>query len=338
MSIAYQVLGAAGRDNAVYVRVLTGKAVHRLLLDCGDGCVTDLSVSEALAVDHLLFSHLHMDHIGGFDNFFRITYNRAPKPNEVWGPPRTAAIMRHRLRGFMWNLFEGDPGIWYVNDVHPDRIERTCFKETEAFALAHPAGTRQFDGMLFANPDYTVTALSMDHHTPSLAYVIREAPHVNVATERLDELGLLPGPWLRQLKQLPPDAPATLTIDGQIREWAELRAELLVETPGESLAYLTDFLLDEPAVERLVPALRGCTTVICESQYRSADEALATRHRHMTGAQAAELARRAEVGRLILFHLSTRYRPAEWRDLLAEARAIFPSTAFPDHWQVGATE
>ena len=85
-------------------------------------------------------------------------------------------------------------------------------------------------------------------------------------------------------------------------------------------------------MDRLADALRGVTTVICESQYRHADVDLAIRNYHMTATQAASLAARAGVGRLVLFHLSDRYRPEEWRAMLAEARAVFPATAFPDHW------
>ncbi|MGZ3675881.1 MAG: MBL fold metallo-hydrolase, partial [Ktedonobacterales bacterium] len=75
MSIDFHILGDPGRDNALFVRVQTGQALHRLLFDCGEGCLSALPVAEVQAVDHLCFSHLHMDHIGGFDSFFRVTYN-----------------------------------------------------------------------------------------------------------------------------------------------------------------------------------------------------------------------------------------------------------------------
>ena len=87
--------------------------------------------------------------------------------------------------------------------------------------------------------------------------------------------------------------------------------------------------MDTAAHERLAAALQGCTTLICESQYRDADTALAQRNYHMTTTQAAELARRARAGRLILFHLSDRYRAEEWRAMLDEARAIFPKMITP---------
>jgi ribonuclease BN (tRNA processing enzyme) len=36
----------------------------------------------------------------------------------------------------------------------------------------------------------------------------------------------------------------------------------------------------------------------------------------------------------VLFHLSDRYTPVEWRAQLEEVRRIFPRTTFPTHWQL----
>src|SRR5579883_1812763 len=136
MSIEFQVLGAAGRDNAVYARVNTGQTIHRLLFDCGEGCVGELAVSEAQAIDHLLFSHLHMDHVAGFDSLFRQTFFRE-RPMRVWGPPETRRIIGHRFEGFLWNLYDGGVGVWEVNDIGQDGIARSRYREDEAFAIAH---------------------------------------------------------------------------------------------------------------------------------------------------------------------------------------------------------
>ncbi len=88
----------------------------------------------------------------------------------------------------------------------------------------------------------------------------------------------------------------------------ELKGALVIETPGESIAYLTDFLLDEPAMERLSNSLSGCRTIICEAQYRHADVELARKNFHMTTVLTATLAQRAQVGELVIFHLSDRYK------------------------------
>jgi ribonuclease Z len=145
-------------------------------------------------------------------------------------------------------------------------------------------------------------------------------------------LGLRPGEWLKAVKTPQPGEAPAIEIAGASYPLADLRRELLTETPGQSLAYLTDFLMNQPAQERLARALQGCTVIICESQYRHADRDLAERNYHMTATQAAETARLAHAQRLLLFHLSDRYPKNEWADLLAEARAIFPNTAFPEGW------
>jgi ribonuclease Z len=113
-----------------------------------------------------------------------------------------------------------------------------------------------------------------------------------------------------------------------------LQELLTTETAGDSIAYLTDFLLDDAAQDRLARALQGVGTVVCESQYRHADVELALRNGHMTATQAATLAKRADVERLVLFHLSDRYSRDEWRQLLAEAQAVFAATSFPSHWSL----
>jgi ribonuclease Z len=332
MTLFFQVLGDAGRDNALLVTVDSGQAISRLLFDCGDGCLSRVPFAEVQAVDHLLFSHLHMDHIGGFDTFFRCTFNRTEKPNHVWGPPGTGAILHHRFRGFLWNLIAGQETAWRVHDLHPGRVETTRFELADAFATAHVEGERPWERTILEGPGYTVEALLMDHGTPSVAYVVRETPRVNVDPARLAALGLRSGPWLQRVRGLRAGEDETVDVGGVPRRVRELQDALVTVTPGGSVAYLTDFLLDETAMGRLTDALRGVAAVVCESQYRHADVELAVRNRHMTATQVATLAARAEVVRLVLFHLSERYRPEEWRAMLAEARAVFPATEFPGHW------
>ena len=331
MSIQYHILGGAGRDNALLVYVHTGQAVDRLLFDCGDACLAALPFAEVQRIGPVCFSHLHMDHIGGFDSFFRCTYDRTRQPNRIWGPPGTARILHHRLQGFLWNLHADKQASWQVCDVFPDHLACTRFELSEAFATAHDAGTQPFARVLFHAPTYAVETVQLDHLTPSLAYLVREQPRLNVDASRLPALGLRPGPWLKAVKTAPPEQ-TQLDIDGVPFALDALRAALLRESPGDSIAYLTDFLLDDAAMATLVPWLEGCRVIVCESAYRQADLDLARRNYHLTAPQAAELAAQAHAGKLFLIHLSDRYPADEWPALLDEARAIFPETYFPAHW------
>ena len=87
MAIRFKVLGGAGQDNALWVEVDSGQGIRRLLFDCGEGCLSGLAFADVQATDHLFFSHFHMDHVSGFDSFFRANFNREDRANRIWGPP-----------------------------------------------------------------------------------------------------------------------------------------------------------------------------------------------------------------------------------------------------------
>ncbi len=336
MSLRFQVLGEPGGDNAVLVEIDTGQSVERLLFDCGEGTLATVPFGEILEIDHLFFSHLHMDHVAGFDAFFRALFQRTSKPNRIWGPRDTARILQHRFQGYLWNLHEEMTGAWRVSDISEGAVTTQRFELAEAFALAHDEGSQPRADILCEGAGYTIEAAIMDHKTPTVAYVVREKPRWNIDTARLKARGLKPGPWLKHLKDAAGEFEA-LEIDGVTHSVAELRDSLLVETPGDSVAYLTDFLLDDAACERLAVLLKGCRAIVCEGQYRHSDLELALRYHHMTTVLAARLARQIGVEELVLFHLSSRYDTEQWKEMLAEARGVFPNTRFSEHWS-GAIE
>jgi ribonuclease Z len=333
MSIEYSVLGLPGRDNALYVRLSTGQSMHRFLFDCGQGCLDTLGRAEIQAIDHVLFSHFHIDHISGFDAFFRATYFRTLHHNVVWGPPEATEVMHARFRGFTWNLQEGMEVHWHIHAIHPDRIERTYADLGDGFTRLHVNKALPFNGILLDEPAFVIEAIHLDHGIPTIGYILREKPHVNVDPVALAGLGLEPGPWLQAIKRPPAAYEPPVEVGGRSFRPEDLRKELLRETPGDSIAYLTDFLLTEETRKNLTSKLQGCATLICESTYRRDDIGRAERNLHLTSSQAAELAREAAVGRLVLMHVSDRYTKEEWLALLSEAREIFPNAVFPEHWE-----
>ena len=379
MSLVHQVLGAPGQDNLLRVDVNAGSHTSRLQFDCGDRCLDALTPGVIKATEHLFFSHLHMDHVGGFDAFFRSNFERAGRAVNVWGPPGTAAILHHRFRGFWWNIVNDVPGTWIVHDVYPERVLPHRFEAREAFAESHALEPFPHDGAILRTATYSVEVAALPHHGTSLAYLVREAPRVAVDRERLVMLGLTPGPWLRTLKALatgePSTAVASATVPatgatgsagsagsaggdsadgkgssalGAARRWIEidgarhdadrLARTLLTASARESVAYVTDFLLDDETFARLSVWLADIDTLVCESQYHPDETALATRNHHATIDRVAALARAARVKRLVPFHLSERYDIDDRDAMLALAKAVFPASDYPPHWRLDAAE
>jgi ribonuclease Z len=201
MPLSYRVLGGLGDDNALYVTVDTGQRVSRLLFDCGDGCPHALPASELLAVDHLFFSHFHMDHVSGFDLFFRLNFDRADRPVNVWVPPGGAEVMHHRFRGFQWNLVGGkQPGTWLVHEIAADAVRSFRFEAKDGFRTAHPHGEQPRTAAIVTGEGYAVEAHQLDHGCPSMGYVVREASRVNVDTLKMAAKGIAPGPWVKRLR------------------------------------------------------------------------------------------------------------------------------------------
>ncbi len=337
MSLDLEILGGPGRDNALLVRVEAGHRTDRLLFDCGAGCVSSLELSEVQKIDHLFFSHLHMDHVAGFDDFFRANYARDSRPNVVWGPAGTARIIHHRLRGYWWNLCEGREGSWVAHDVNDGVTSSARFDLADAFEARHELPAFESSGekpeVILSTKELEVEAVPLEHHGPCLGWVVRERDRKNIATDRLAAAGLRPGPWLQVIK----DEASTeerVEIDGKQIAVADLRKELLVTSAGSSVAYLTDFFLEDERREEVAERIRGVDTLVSEAQYRHSDLELAKRNAHMTTVRVAELARAARVSELVLFHLSGRYSDDGWREMLDEAQELFPKVGFPASWEL----
>jgi ribonuclease Z len=75
-------------------------------------------------------------------------------------------------------------------------------------------------------------------------------------------------------------------------------------------------------VDNLRPYVQDADGLVIEATYIKAEEELAESFGHITAAQAAGLAKEANVRHLYLTHLSRRYRE---RDVLEEAQAVLPS-------------
>lgn len=324
-----RLLNGRTGDPALYV-----EALHRpdaVLLDCGD--LSALSARHLLRVGALAVSHAHMDHWAGFDRLLRLLVGRG-KRLPVVGPQGFAERLFHRLQAYTWNLAGCIPAdlVFEVTEVDAGgawpraRLRLHGGFQPEALSpLPAPP-----DGAVLRLGPLRLRAAVLDHGTPCLGFALEEGAHLNVWRTRLEERGLPTGPWLAGLKAAvaegrSDDHPVPVFARASEARGAPtlplgVARELVEVTPGQRLAYLTDFA-DTPANRAAAVALaRGADTLFIEAPFAAADAALALDRRHLTTRAAGEIAREAGVRRVEPFHLSPRYLGREDR-LLAEVAA-----------------
>jgi ribonuclease Z len=320
--------GRAG-DPAVYVEAM--HAPGAVLFDAGE--LSALHPRHLLRVEALCVSHAHMDHWADVDRLLRLLVGRE-KLLHLIGPPGFAARLHHRLASYTWNLVDriAPELVLEVTEVPAEgpcpRVRlrlRTAFAPEEQEPLA-----RGPEGIVLRLGALRLRAAVLDHGTPSVGFALEEEAHLNVWRTRLEERGLPTGPWLGALKEAVlrrlPDTHelrvrARAGEEGEARRLGELR-DLVVVTPGQRLAYLTDFA-DTPANRAVAVGLaRGADTLFIEAPFLAEDAAAAADRMHLTTRAAGEIAREAGVRRLEPFHMSPRYLGQETR-WMAEVEAAF---------------
>ena len=296
-----------------------------LLFDLGD--LHALSTRDLLRVTHVFVSHLHMDHFVGFDMLLRASVGRE-KRVAMAGPEGLADAVGHKLHAYTWDLIGGyDTDLIFdiAELVAPEQVRGSRFRLLSRFAREGLGYARAPGGLVVKTPAFSVRAVQLEHHGPSLAYVLEEPVHVNVWRNRVEERGLAVGAWLKPLKEAvrdgaPDERPITLA-DGTMVPLGHLRDLVGVE-PGQKLAFATD-LRDTPANRDALLALaHRADLLFIDASFAAADSARAWNRGHLTTTAAGEIGRLAGVRRVEPFHFSPRYEGSEDL-LLAEVEAAF---------------
>ncbi|HKN27076.1 MAG TPA: ribonuclease Z [Roseiarcus sp.] len=324
----FLVNGRSG-DPALYVETLFEKGA--IMFDLGD--ISDLSPRKILRLEHVFVSHAHIDHFFGFDRLLRFLVGRE-KIVRLYGPENFIAQVHHKLAAYRWNLvdrFAADL-IFLVAEVGPGLMVRKAqLRLKTGFAVEPLSADPLVDCLLHDEPNFHVSTAVLEHHTPCLAFAVQETAHVNVWKNRLSELGLPVGPWLRALKRAlleerPDDYPIEVGAGARASKprtapLGALRATATV-TPGQKIGYVTD-VADTPANrEAIVRLILNADLLFIEAPFAAADAALAVDRAHLTTTAAGSIARAAAVRRVEPFHFSPRYHGEEAR-LIAEVLAAF---------------
>jgi ribonuclease Z len=325
-----RLLNGISGDPAVFVEAL--HAPGAVLFDCGD--IAALSARHLLRVELVCVSHAHMDHWSDVDRLLRPLIGRA-KTLRFVGPPGFARQLHHRLASYTWNLVDRITAdlVLEATEVHPDRLLRARLRLHAGFAAeALPDAAPEPDGTVLRLGALRLRAALLDHGTPSLGFALEEEAHLNILGSRLAERGLPTGAWLSELKAtiaagLPDAHPVAIftrpadAAGAPVLPLGVLR-DLVAETPGQRVAYLTDFA-DTPANRAAAIALaERADTLFIEAPFLAADAAHAVARMHLTTNAAGAIARAAGARRVVPFHLSPRHLGAE-AQWIAEIEAAF---------------
>lgn len=262
---------------------------YRFLVDCGEGTQRQILKSGAgfKRLNRILITHGHLDHILGLGGLLS-TFLRWEAIDEL-------------------DIFGGRSALDRIHDLLYGVVLRG--NQPPMPLTLHEIKP----GVFFEADDFTVTAFSVTHKGPDcLGYIFETKARRPFLAEKADELGVPFGPERRDLvtgKSITLPNGKTVRPDDVLGPWQSGTKLVIVGDTGRT--------------DNLIEHCRDADTLVIESTYLDSEAEMAQQFSHLTAKKAAELAQEAGVKKLILTHLSRRYRE---RDVLEEAQAFFPDS------------
>lgn len=301
-------------DPLLLVRVRP--AGENLLFDCGQ--VHHLAKRVMTALQAIFISHTHMDHWMGIDSIIRHLH-ASPKSIDLFGPPGLADKLGHKLAGYDWNLAEDYWGNFCVHDIHQQQMERSLFRGSRGFSREPLEPLAFEDRIIYRRPHLKVRAESCDHRVNSLIYRIDEQPTFLIDRDKLGQLGLIPGPWLGELKRyfftgvLPDSGLRVLRLSPQgpratpIENPANLTHQLQRPQPTASIGYISDVGFNSANREKIIGMMAGVDLLLCECTFLAEAQDRARTSFHLCTADVNRLLAELKPRYFLPMHLSKSY-------------------------------
>jgi ribonuclease Z len=291
MSLRIIFLGTAGSvptQKRSLPAVIIQRKGEQIMFDCGEG--VQRQMIRAKVGFHkkmkVFISHMHGDHVLGLPGLLQtMALLDREKKLDVYGP---SGIKR------------------FLEDV----------RETVQFVLTFPVEIHEIyeAGVVCEEQEYTVQAAWANHVIPNLAYAFVEKPRPGkFYPEKAKALGVPEGPLWSRLQH----GRKVKLPDGRVVKPEDVTG---VPRTGRKIIYTGD----TRPFKDFVKFAANADLLIHDA---TLDEALAERAEedgHSTPSQAARNAKKAKVKRLILTHISARYKDTS--TLLKHARKIFRNT------------
>jgi ribonuclease Z len=272
---------------------LVRRGGDRLLVDCGEGTQRQLLRSDAGLGDleEVFLTHLHADHVLGLPGMLKTFALRGRELPITVYGPRGTAQLLRSLAIVIGRLTYS----LTVEELRPgDNLDRG---------------------------EYAIVPFAVAHGRTAVGYAIREASRPGrFDVDAADALGVPDGPARGALQR---GEPVDLG-DGRV-----VQPEQVLGPPrrGRTIVLTGDTAPSDSVVE----AAAGADVLVHEATFLTDEADRARETDHSTAAEAAAVARDADVRLLALTHLSARYASTE---ALEEALAVFGRTVVPRDFDV----
>lgn len=266
---------------------------RHFLIDCGEGTQVQLrkAKSRFSKINHIFISHLHGDHCFGLPGLiasFRLLGRETPM--HIYGPKGIAEMLE------------------------------TIFRLTETHRgfeiIYHELSSTQSE-KIYEDKRVEVFTIPLKHRIYCNGYLFREKHkprHLNIKEIiKYPEIETCDYHNLKQGKDF-------ILKDGYV-----LKNEVLTTEPTKSVSYA--FCSDTRYSEEIIPIIQNVDVLYHEATFLHDLSEMAQHTGHSTALEAARIARKAKVGKLILGHFSNRYQ--DLSVFTDEARKIFAETHLP---------
>lgn len=260
------------------------------LFDCGESTQHQIlnTTVKPRKIEKIFITHMHGDHIFGLPGLLS---SRAFQGGEtlltIYGPPGIKQYVTMSLR-----------------------LSQSHFR--------YPIRFVEFsnEGVIFEDKQFIVSIKKLQHGIPSYGFRIQEKDREGeLMADKLKEIGVPFGPLFGRLKQ----GETVILEDGREIDGRDFIGP---SQKGRIITILGDTMKSRASVE----LAENADVLVHESTFTSEDQQLATSYNHSTNVDAALTAKKANVSKLLLTHISARYLYADSKTMEKEARRYFPET------------
>ena len=271
---------------------------HTFLIDCGEGTQVQLRKYKIKfsKIKNVFISHLHGDHVFGLIGLVS-TFRLLNKETEinVYGPKGIKEFIVTQLR-----LTESHAG-------YPIKFHELTSKKSE---------------LIFEDKKVEVHTIPLKHRIYTNGFLFKE----KLGERKLNMGGISKYPEIevcdyQNLKN---------GKDFELQDGEVVTNDTLTSSPTKPQSYA--FCSDTSYTESIIPIIKNVDLLYHEATFLNDKLDLAKTTGHSTAAQAATIAKMANVVRLVIGHYSNRYKSKD--AFLAEAGNVFNNTLLAEEGKV----